>query len=111
MNITAQKDQLMKELAGCQDVLFGSLVGRMMQCGKKGCRCHRDPEYRHGPLYYLSDNQGGKTRWVYVRKSQVEEVRESLERGRRAEEILRELAELKRMELGLGKHGRRKSEK
>jgi hypothetical protein len=111
MSIATQKKQLSQELASLGDLLFGSLIGRMMQCGKQGCRCHRDPEYRHGPLYYLSDNQGGKTRWVYVRKSQVEEVRESLARGHRAEEIIRELAELKRTELGLGQRGRAKGAK
>jgi len=111
MSLTIEKKQLIEELSGLGDLLFGSLVGRMMQCGKKGCRCQREPDYRHGPLYYLSDNQGGKTRWVYVRKSHVEDVRESLERGHRAEEILRELGELKRKELGLGQHGRAKGEK
>jgi hypothetical protein len=109
--MATEKKQLTKELARLGDLLFGSLIGRMMRCGKKECRCHRDPDYRHGPLYYLSDNQGGKTRWVYVRKSQVDEVRESLERGQRAEEILRELAELKRKELGLGQRGRPTGEK
>ncbi len=99
------KTALLKELASLGDVLYGSLIDRMMKCGKKQCRCHREADYLHGPLYYLSDSQGGKTRWVYVRKGQVDEVRKSIERGQRAEEILRELGEVHRQELRLGQRG------
>jgi len=108
MRRSACKKALREELAGLEDVLYGSLVGRMMRCGKKGCRCHRDPPYRHGPMYYLSDNRGGKTRWVYVRQGKVAEVEASLGRGERAQEILKELGELRREELGLGRGGGRR---
>lgn len=98
-------------MAKLEDVLYGSLVARMMQCGKKGCRCHRDSTYRHGPMYYLSDSHGGKTRWVYVRQGKVAEVEESLARGQRAQEIIKELCEVRREELGLGHGGGRRGAK
>lgn len=52
-------------------VLQGSVVERWMECGKPACRCHEDPEARHGPYYQWSWKDGGKTRAVYLTKEQA----------------------------------------
>lgn len=101
-----QKEALMTELRRLRDVLFGSLIGRKVKCGKEGCRCMREADYMHGPLYYLSDKRGDRTRWVYVPLGKVEETRDRLRQGRRAQDILKRLGELGREELALGRKRR-----
>lgn len=107
-SIRRRKKALVSELGRLGDVLFGSLIERKVKCGKAGCRCMREVGYRHGPLYYLSDKRRGKTRWVYVQQREVGQVQQRLWRGQRAGEILKELGELSRQELGLGQKRRKK---
>lgn len=50
--------------ARIQDIGFictGTLVERWMVCGKPNCRCHTNPEQRHGPYYQLSWKERGVT--------------------------------------------------
>jgi hypothetical protein len=56
----------------------GSVVKQYMFCGKPSCACHRDPAKKHGPYYYLSYKEGGKSRYKYLGKAPSPEV----ERGR-----------------------------
>jgi hypothetical protein len=47
------------------EILRASLLERMTQCGKPGCRCMRGE--KHGPAHYLTVSYGrGKTRQVYI---------------------------------------------
>jgi hypothetical protein len=101
-----QKQALMTELQRLRDVLFGSLIERKVKCGKAGCRCMREADYMHGPLYYLSDKRENRTRWVYVPLGKVEETRHRLRQGQRAQDVLKRLGELGRVELALGRKGR-----
>lgn len=32
----------------------GSLIERYAKCGKLNCRCHKDPQKKHGPYYQLT---------------------------------------------------------
>ena len=54
-------------LPGVGPVLRASLIERLTQCGKPGCKCMRGE--KHGPAYYLTVSYAkGKTRQVYVPK-------------------------------------------
>lgn len=103
-----EKQLLTAQLQELTDVLFGSLIERKVKCGKDVCRCMREADYMHGPLYYLSDKLNRKTRWVYVPLEKVEETRHRLRQGQKAQDILKKLGELGRAELGLGGKGRSK---
>jgi len=47
------------------EILRATLLTRMTQCGKPGCKCMRGQ--RHGPAYYVTVSYGrGKTRQVYI---------------------------------------------
>ena len=39
----------------------GTVLKRMMKCGKTGCACHTDPDKRHGPYFELTYKANGKT--------------------------------------------------
>jgi len=44
----------------------GTLLKRMMKCGKASCRCQEDPAARHGPYYEWGRMKGGKLVHRYV---------------------------------------------
>jgi hypothetical protein len=39
----------------------GTVLKRMMKCGKEGCACAADPDKRHGPYFELTFKANGKT--------------------------------------------------
>jgi hypothetical protein len=39
----------------------GTVLKRMMKCGKAGCACASDPTKRHGPYFELTYKANGKT--------------------------------------------------
>jgi hypothetical protein len=39
----------------------GTVLKRMMKCGKTTCACHSDPDKRHGPYFELTYKANGKT--------------------------------------------------
>ncbi len=39
----------------------GTLVGQRLTCGNPRCHCHQDAKKLHGPYYYLSWKEKGKT--------------------------------------------------
>ena len=39
----------------------GTLLKRMMKCGKPQCACHQDPAKRHGPYFEWTYKAKGKT--------------------------------------------------
>jgi len=59
----------------------GSVSGRSMKCGQKGCRCQHDRQARHGPYYSLTRIEGGKTRSRYLSAEQAALVEQQIEAG------------------------------
>jgi hypothetical protein len=65
--LTLRRRQLEAQLAALGPVLRASLIERLTQCGKPGCKCMRGE--KHGPSYYLTVSYAkGRTRQVYVPK-------------------------------------------
>ena len=83
------EDRLMKPKA----MRVGSVVKQYMFCGKASCACHQDPQKKHGPYYYLSYKEGGKSRYKYLGKAASPEV----ERARNYQGFQRGMAQLGRM--------------
>ena len=83
------ENRLMKPKA----MRVGSVVKQYMFCGKASCACHRDPQKKHGPYYYLSYKEGGKSRYKYLGKASSPEV----ERARNYQGFQRGMAQLGRM--------------
>ena len=53
--------ELKEQLLELGFVRPGSLVRRLMPCGKRGCRCMADPPQLHGPYYQWTYKVRGKT--------------------------------------------------
>ena len=67
----------------------GTLLERMMKCGKASCRCQQDPAARHGPYYEWGHMQGGKLVHRYVSPEQAELLRQAIANYRRVQKLLR----------------------
>ena len=86
---------LSKRLAQAPWLLAGTVVERYLKCQRDGCAICRE-RGGHGPVYYLSIREDGRTRMIYVSKERLEEVRKAIGDYR----VLRDgLQELTRREL------------
>jgi hypothetical protein len=58
-------------------LLAGTVVERYLKCQRQGCAICRE-QGGHGPAYYLSTRQEGRTRMVYIPKAHLAEVRQAI---------------------------------
>jgi hypothetical protein len=84
------RNRLEERLMRPKRMRVGSVVKQYMFCGKASCACHRDPEKKHGPYYYLSYKEGGRSRYKYLGKAVSPEV----ERARNYQVFQRGVAQL-----------------
>ena len=62
LRIAAQRfRQTRQELRQLDYFLKGTVLKRMMKCGRPNCACHRDPAQRHGPYFEWTYKAAGKT--------------------------------------------------
>jgi len=60
-----KRQKAVQRLQEMAEILRATLLKRMTQCGKPGCKCMR--REKHGPAYYVTASYGrGKTRQVYI---------------------------------------------
>lgn len=69
-----ERQGLIKELPRWKDILRGSVLTYFLPCGKKGCRCKRDKDRLHGPYYYISVSDKGKTKMYLLGRKRKEAV-------------------------------------
>jgi len=75
--LSRERWDLERELAGVLSrkfLLKGSLVQKYKACNKQGCRCTRGE--LHGPFYYLSLSQAGKTKMIFIKRQHWPKVAE-----------------------------------
>jgi hypothetical protein len=74
----ARRQALVRSLPDPKQILRASLITRFTSCGKPGCKCMRGE--KHGPSYLLSVTIAqGKTRQMYVRQQDVQQVKRLIE--------------------------------
>ena len=78
-----------KHLAAMDYLCSGTLLKRMMKCGKASCRCQQDPAARHGPYYEWGHMKGGKLVHRYVSPEQAEALQQAITNYRTAQKLLR----------------------
>ena len=54
-------EELKDELQPLEFFCKGTILRRMMRCGKAQCACQKDPAKRHGPYFQWTYNAHGKT--------------------------------------------------
>jgi len=76
-------------LAELDYLCSGTLLKRMMKCGKASCRCQQDPAARHGPYYEWGRMKGGKLVHRYVSPAQAELLHQAIANYRKVKKLLR----------------------
>jgi hypothetical protein len=94
------------ELSG--KMLWGSLGAVYRRCGRANCHCANGE--KHGPVFYLTRNEGGHTRNIYVPPGLHDEVAAGVSAYRRYRELGQHIAEANARRLGLGKKRRRRQD-
>ena len=90
----SRKRQIIAEIAKLDFCLPGSLVDRTTRCGTPTCRCHADPERRHGPYPSWIRKVGAKSVTRTLNASQAERYRAWFENSRRLRQLVEELQAL-----------------
>jgi hypothetical protein len=99
--------KLIEELAALSGtMLWGSLGAVYRRCGRANCHCAKGE--KHGPVFYLTRNEGGRTRNIYVPPELHDEVAAGVSAYRRYRELGQQIAEVNARHLGLGKQRRRR---
>ena len=70
------------------EILPGVLTQQYNVCGKAACRCKADPPQRHGPYYQLSFTRAGKSSPQFVRKEDLDSVRQQVRDYKRLRKLL-----------------------
>jgi hypothetical protein len=74
--LRAKRDRLAAKAPALGECVRGTVVARMVRCGKPTCACAEDDARRHGPYHYLMITLGrGKTKTVFIPADLVGEVR------------------------------------
>jgi hypothetical protein len=73
--VMAQRNRVDEIVAATGKMLWGSLGAVYRRCGRKGCHCASGG--KHGPVFYLTRSEAGRTRNIYV----PEELRQEVEAG------------------------------
>jgi hypothetical protein len=87
------RERLEAQLKRPKPMRVGSVVRQYMFCGKASCACHRNPQKKHGPYYYLSYKDGGQSRYKYLGKA----TSPGVERARNYQVFQRGMAQLGKM--------------
>ncbi len=66
----------------------GTVLRRLVPCGKAGCRCQAEPPQLHGPYYEWTRKVKGKTVSVRVTKEQAQLLKQWIANARQLDKIL-----------------------
>src|SRR5215472_5464070 len=72
----------------------GTLLKRMMKCGKAGCACQHDPAKRHGPYFEWTYKAKGKTVNVKLTRDVMPVFRAATHQYRKLRSLLNRLERL-----------------
>jgi hypothetical protein len=76
-------------LAKVDYLCSGTLLKRMMKCGKASCGCQTDPAARHGPYYEWGHMKDGKLVHRYVSLEQAQVLHQAIANYRNVQKLLR----------------------
>lgn len=85
-----------RELDALDIVMPGSVVTRSYRCGKKSCRCHRDPNALHGPYHQWTCKVKGKTVGMTLEPSVAPIARQWIRNDRKMRRLTRRLHQIAR---------------
>ena len=87
--LTTRRGELMMEMADLYGMLQGSIVKLYRRCGREGCRCRKGK--KHGPAYYLSTKEKGRTQMLYIPKERLGKAQAAVREDKRRKEHLEQI--------------------
>ena len=96
-----QYDGLKAELQTLGFIGQGSVSTRRITCGRPACRCHSDPEARHGPYHHWTRKARGKTVGLKLTEDELGLYREWIENNRELERLVKEMRRISSQVLAL----------
>ena len=70
-------------------VCSGTLVRRMIKCGKPNCRCASDKDARHGPYWQWGHMRSGKPTHRHVSEQQALVLSKAIDNYRQIKKLLK----------------------
>src|SRR5574338_473122 len=92
--ILRTQQRIAAELSAIDFALPGSIVERMMRCGKRRCRCKDDPPRLHGPYLQWTRKTNGKTVTKMITAQQLDRYQDWLDNATRLRRLISELETL-----------------
>ena len=85
-------ESIKKKLNLLGPILSGSLTKQWNVCGTKGCKCKRKKNpIKHGPYYQLSFTAGGKSSTAFIKKDDLQKVKNRLKNYKEFKKLNKEL--------------------
>ena len=110
--LRAQTERFRQARRGLLDLEYfvkGTVLKRMMKCGRAQCACHNDPAKRHGPYFEWTYKANGKTVNVKLTAETAPLYKAATKQQRRLKAVLARLERLSRTALvGLAKQAESK---
>lgn len=91
--------QARRELLQLEYFLKGTVLKRMMKCGRPQCACHHDPAKRHGPYFEWTYKANGKTVNVKLTAASAPLYKAATKQQRKLKAVLARLERLSRTAL------------
>jgi len=87
-------EELKRELQHLEYFCKGTVLKRMMKCGKAQCACRTDPTKRHGPYFEWTYKANGKTVNVKLTPDAAPLYKAASQQYRKLKTLLRRLERL-----------------
>lgn len=98
MQLTAEQRRRQRRIAAALDridlALPGSIEVRRTRCGKPACRCHADPDARHGPYIVWTRKVNARTVTKVLTEEELRAYRPWFDNSKRLRELVDELHQL-----------------
>ena len=91
--------ELKADLAKIEYFSKGTVLARMVRCGKPQCACRKEPSRRHGPYYEWTYKARGKTVTVRLSSETAPFFQAAARQYRKVKAILNRLEKLSRQVL------------
>jgi len=72
----------------------GTINKRWMTCGHPSCGCKEDKQKRHGPYYWWTTKEEGKTKAILIPKDLLSEAKTYLENHKKLKGRMKRLCQL-----------------
>ena len=89
--LARQHTEIVRQLGELGYALPGTMTERMMSCGKSNCRCHDNPDLRHGPYYQWTRTVDGKTVTKQLSRDQLDRYQTWFDTTRRLRDLVEQL--------------------